>query len=275
MRALRIEREHPWNERRVTQWHAQWFRRLLELCALTRAWLNELPNDEAESSRLPRLPFDFIEKNAAFPELGESHWMLKTLDQALAEDEAHSFSPAFLDSLLQNLLDDTLPEDLLARLERAVWLMQSVILSQILDYSTNSSSTRIVVSLLEQASWKQGRRCAQFSWPNLTSQKNDPAHVEDLRRLFVVLQDGLWAPYGQATHGSEYLIKRALPHELSIELRACPHQYSLVESPHVADSLCQMHFHWVRGFIYAMNPRVQIEKSTARSHCSLKWGFTT
>jgi hypothetical protein len=234
-------REHPWHLRRATTRHYQWFRNLLDFHGLTNAWLKDL-----EIDRPPHLLSRGINKQVA-----ENLWMVDLLPE---RD-------------LETLLDDTYPDDTLGRLEQAIWAVQAFTLSSLLDRASDATRKGAMMSILEQSSWKHGRECAKSRWPALVGRLD-----EDLRKIFQSLQD---SPMSHYPHGSAFLLRRAIKAELQVELRACPHRSSFAEVRPVASELCRLHFHWMRGFAYALNSRVSIAQASSDQRCIHVWSFLT
>src|SRR5262245_40166773 len=94
--------EDPWHLRFSTAIHEQWFKNLLELHELTQSWIKELSVDRIYSKIVKTIS----------DEASQDLWMLDLLPQ----------------SKLDDLLDDTLPDDLLRRLEHTLWSIQSAVL---------------------------------------------------------------------------------------------------------------------------------------------------
>lgn len=238
-------RENPWHIRRATHRHYRWYENILDLHALTRSWLSELNAERPAHLLAP----------AVAPEIRDS---LRKLERV-----AQSAAPA--GESLESLLDDTSPDDLLMRLEHAVHLVQAITLRSMLD-RVESASARSLTGQLEQASWRTGRDCAARRWPTLAR-----APVEDLHGVVA-------ATRGNPFHGSgdsdPLLVQRLVSHELRAELRACPHQSPIPATRAVADELCALHAHWLRGFSYALNSRVVIEHFPAPepgARCRQRW----
>jgi hypothetical protein len=226
-------REHPWHLRRASAEHHHWYRNLTDLHALTTAWLNDL--------NVPRSPNAL--RRGLDDDLAETLWLLEGMS---AETETPG-------PRLDSILDDTRPEDLLSRLERTIWLVQAWTLIGITDKVEKTAGTEDRDSLLnqlEQSSWRAGRLCATRRWPNL-----DPEARGDLRGIFAALRD---SPLSGSAQRPAWLVRRRLPAELQLELLDCPHRGRFPEIAPVADRLCELHAHWLRGFAYALNSRISI-----------------
>jgi hypothetical protein len=150
---------------------------------------------------------------------------------------------------LADFLDDTCAEEILTRLDHHVWKVQTSTL-QALIKKTPVTHQPILENTLEQATWRLGRRMAEQTAKSIADHTRN-----DLRVLFRICFESPFFPMGQ----SGVLIKRAIPNEVQLELRYCPHQKMSPEMKTVADSLCRIHSQWFRGYIYELNPRISIE----------------
>jgi hypothetical protein len=229
--------EQPWHLRRVTAKHEHWFRGLVDWHELTRAWVAELAPADAPKGLHVSRGFD--------PVVAENLWMLESL----------------ADARLESLLDDTMPEDTLARLERTVWAAQAYTLVTLLERSREEDQPALY-SKLESVSWKQGVACAKRRWP--AGLGGDP----DLRALWLALGQ---SPFAPSTLEDSFLLRRAVRADAQLELRRCPHQQPFPEVRPVADLLCQLHTQYLRGFFYELCPPVAVESETATPRCRQKW----
>jgi hypothetical protein len=169
---------------------------------------------------------------------------------------------------LEELLDDTYPDDVLGRLDRAIWAAQARTLAEILGRAPQGTPEGgVLVSLLEQACFNQGRRSAERRWPALQAEVRD-----DLRGLRLALVD---SPFNGNPGREAFLVKRATASDVQLELRACPHQSGVPEAAAVADALCGLHLHWMRGFIYGLSTRATLERVGASrgGRCVVRWYF--
>ena len=248
-----LPRENPWHLRIPITEHHQWFRNLVDLHRLTEAWRQAtLPKQETQLKK------EVHAKNATHPknatenltagisaQLGrkvkESLWMLDHL----------------LDRNIEQFMDDTLPEDMLGRLDHAVWAVQAGTLTAISaaiespEIMESPPSPTVVVQALEQTSWNLGRACAEERWRPLLRRGD-----QDLRGVVLALQD---TPFSGYPRGDGFLVKRAIRTEIEIELHSCPHHSPYAEVNSVADHLCHFHAHWMRGFASSLNRKIEVE----------------
>jgi len=232
-------RENPWHLRLPSTEHYQWFKNLVDLHELTTDWLKEVQTDR---------PSHYLTRGLS-PEVTENLWMLESLSK----------------TEMERLLDDTQLDDMLGRLEQTVWAFQSWTLTNLYGRTTPSSTRNALDSLLEQCSWKLGRACVETRWPDLALKGK-----QDLRDILLALNDSPFAGYPQ---GDGFLVRRAIGSEIQIELRSCPHQIHYQEVKSVADRLCRLHSHWMRGFAYALNNRVSVEHVVQSPRCIQRWFF--
>jgi hypothetical protein len=230
--------EQPWHLRRVTAKHEHWFRGLVDWHELTRAWVGELAPSENPRSLYVSRGFDH--------RVSENLWMLESL----------------ADARLEALLDDTYPEDTLARLERTVWAAQAYTLMTLLERSREEDQPA-VYSKLESVSWKQGIACAGRRWPHGIG-----GGAPDLRTLWLALGA---SPFVPSTLEESFLVRRVVRAEARLELRRCPHRQPYEEVRPVADLLCRLHAQFLRGFLYALCPPVAVESEIAEPRCRQDW----
>jgi hypothetical protein len=230
-------RENPWHLRLPTTEHYQWYKNLVDLHDMTSTWLKE--SDMNKPS--------YILTRGVESEVSENLWMLDFL----------------FDNEIEKFLDDTSPVDLLRRLEHTIWAVQA---STLIHLQSKSNLNRDALdSLLEQASWKLGRKCGEKRWEKLI-RKGD----QELRAILLALND---SPFSGYPHQPGFLVRRAISTEIQIELRACPHQIQYAEIQPVADRLCRLHSQWMRGFAYSLNNRTTVEHLVQSPRCAQRWFF--
>lgn len=235
-------REQPWHLRRLSAGHYQWLRNLADQHALTTSWLSELQIERPAHTLTRGLTGD----------LADDLWGLSSLSAEQAE----------------SLLDDTAPEDVLGRLEQAVWSAQAETLRSLYErvsgQGAGAGQERLVLeSVLDHTAWKAGKLCGERRWPAF-----DPALGADMRQILLALADSPFC--GGLPLRDAFLVERAIDGELTLELRGCPHQREGVQ---LADALCHIHGHWMRGFAYALNHRISIETGRRGSRCRQRWSF--
>lgn len=221
----------PWHIRRATASHYQKHKNLVALHGMTLAWLTE-----GKSSRAAHTL-----SRGMSAETTENLWMLDKI------------------AALDSLLDDTSPDDLLARLDRTVNAVQAWTLRGLYEKST-ASDRDAVRNQLEQASWRAGRDCAAERWKALADSSR-----KDIRALLLCLED---SPLG----GS--LLVRATRSEVSTELLHCPHRTVFSEVREMADALCPLQFHWIKGYVHSLNGGVILDHTPAGSEherCRMRW----
>jgi hypothetical protein len=217
-------REHPWHLRLPTAENYRWFKNLVDLHELTTQWIQEAQTDRPSYTMTRGLS----------REVSENLWMLESLS-ALQLDQ---------------LLDDTLPQDTLGRLEHTIWAVQSWTVTHLYS-KTNPNTNSSLDSILEQACWKLGKACVEARWPQLVKTQKLP-----LKNILLALND---SPFSGFPHGEGFLLRRATQNEIQVELRICPHQIHFTEVRPNSDQLCRLHAQWMRGFAYALNHRASLE----------------
>jgi hypothetical protein len=222
-------REHPWHLRRVSTAHAQWFRDLTDLHALTLAWLREA--GQPLTQFIPATGADDLDLEECLPRLDPGR-------------------------PLEEMLDDTLPDDVLGRLERTVWALQAWVAKGLIETLSREK--------LGAVAQEAGRACALSRWPSL-----DDSARGDLRGVLAAFRDSPLVGHG----GREsLLITRAVARELHLELHLCPHMTAFPEPRACADLLCALHMDWIQGFVRALNDRIHIENRVELPHrCQQRW----
>ncbi len=238
-------REHTWNSRLASTQHFRWYRDLRDLHALTRHWSQRLSVDSirtagAEAKRLP------------FPETLE---LLRSLEAP--------------ETRLSTLLDDTLPEDSLGRLDHVVRAVQS----DTLQLASQKFAAQTLGTLAE-TTFDAGKSCADERWNSVPSQasQNDSELHGNLRGILSMTE-------GSPIFGRGSLLSlRSLPNELKLEVLDCPHTSHLAETRTQADTLCALHVEWLKGFLSALNPEIRVDYEAGSSHgghsekrCRLTW----
>lgn len=173
------------------------------------------------------------------PEVTENLWMLKLLPDADLDD----------------FLDDTHPEDVLRRLEHSIWAVQAMALIQFQEKGKDPAFQEIATRL--------GYATVAKRWKKLT---HLPA--KDLRDILLAIND---SPLSGYPHGNGFLVRRALAHDIQIELRTCPHQSHFHEIKPVADPLCRLHSNWIRGFVKGLHPQLVVEHVIQNPRCTQRW----
>ena len=226
-----VPREHPWHERRVGTKQFQWFGRLGALHRLTSAWSSEIGGQSREGRGEHELTRGLSGRVA------ENLWMLDLLRSEKIEP----------------LLDDTTPEDVLARLEHTAWSVQAWTFLRARDL-TPDAERPMLLALLEQVAWREGRRQAAQAWPNASAAAGGLA--ADPREVVLALSTQLLSVNPA---GDPFLLRRATAGEVHLELHACPHRSPYGEVAPAADALCSLHAQWMKGFAYALDARSTLE----------------
>lgn len=172
-------------------------------------------------------------------------------------------------SELENLLDNSYPEEMLLELEHTVLTIQAWSLRSIIS-RTPAQERSALNNSLEQTSWLCGRNCSQQRWTLIPDfQRNDMCSV------LAALQD---SPLSGYPHGNAFLVRRSTSTEAQIELLNCPHRMPHPDVTPIADELCLLHTDWIRGFVYGINTKI-ILKYTNRpvdkpnSYCQIDLSF--
>jgi hypothetical protein len=231
-------RENPWHIRVPNTEHYQSFKNLIDLHELTTGWLKEIQLERPS----------YLLTRGLSKKVVENLWML----DSLSEKDLESF------------LDDTWPDEVISQLEHTVWAEQAWTLSHI-QGKTTATSRVALETVLEQTSWKAGAINAQSRWSVFSKRDN-----LDLKDILLALND---SPFSGYPRGNGFLIRRSIPSEIQVELRICPHQIHFPEVKSVADRLCRLHAHWMRGFAYFLNNKVIMEHVVQSPRCTQRWSF--
>lgn len=217
-----MDRSHwqvRWHERRSGLVHLKWFENLCDLHELTLAWISDLKIDRADTALSRGLGKEAL----------ENVWMLESIR----------------DTQLDDFLDDTSAEDLLARLDHTIWAVQAATLEQI--QSQDPSALR---AILEQTAFRFGRNLAESRWRAWSELGQSRADL-----ALAALHDSPFAGHG--FHPS-FLVRRKLAHEFQFLWRSCPHSRHYPEIGRSQTLLCDLHYQALRGYIYALNPRLEL-----------------
>jgi hypothetical protein len=164
---------------------------------------------------------------------------------------------------LESLLQDLSPEEGLKRLEHSLWLALSWTLQ---EFKSQSSDWATMGNALQQAAWKAGRACGLLRWP--TPPKDAQ---EDLRSLISALE---CSPVSGASLHPGFVLMRHTPSKAQVAWVGCPHQSPWAEVRAQGDPICDLMSHWLRGWIYALNPKPQanyVPRPTDADFCQLHW----
>jgi hypothetical protein len=234
-------REYPWHQRKALLKHHRWFRNLVDFHSITRAWIEESHLNQSAHPQASLQDLDDLK-------------LLETLP----------------DARLELLLDDTSPEDLLGRLEYAVWSVQGWTYSTLFERQNGAKDAAgALASKLEQATWKQGQSVAEKRWNRIGEDSRS-----DLRAIFLTMID---SPIALSLGEDAFLLKRGLSSHVEFEFRACPHESRFPEANPASNELCALHSAWVRGYLYGLNPKAQLEyfpRTASRPRCSQIWKMT-
>jgi hypothetical protein len=238
-----------WHKRQIHFEHYQRFEQLLELHQITAAWIHELKEvgkdrpSHALDRGLPR-------------EITDQLWMLESLGR----------------EGLESLLDDTSTTDVLSRLERTIWSVQGYTLAKFQERTQGVEAKAALKSILEQTCWRLGRNYAEKRWSELPSTTRG-----SMAQLSLTLND---TPFGNGPdHQCGLLTIRVTEREANFERLQCPHRQAHSEVSNVADSLCNLHFHWIKGFAYGLNPGIKSDSTPSGSdhpvapiaRCRIHW----
>lgn len=226
--------ENPWNLRRPNLDHFREFRQLLDLQDLTRTWLAALERE------LPGLP-KALSTDLNLAALLES---ISILDRVAGESFDSDSSRE-----LDDYLDDQLPSELLASLERKVWAVHAWTLIKIGE--EESTENRDVLSaILRQSSWGAGREASRKRWEIFPDEWSG-----DLRALFTAAMD---SPFLKPFPTPSFVVKRSLPDEIELLLLRNPYLSEFQEVLDVAPKLLPLHEEWLRGFLFHLNSKIKV-----------------
>ena len=152
---------------------------------------------------------------------------------------------------LEARLDDTMPGDVIGRLEGTIWSLQSLVLRHYLTLPETEARLHLVAQAC-------GQKVARNDWSGF-AQTGEPS----LRRLVLTLAGTPFA--------NPYLVVRATRSEACIELLQCAHRSAYPEVRDLADSLCVLHGQWLRGFAHGIHPRVEIQSTREHERCRQNW----
>ena len=214
--------------------HIQRFQNLIDLHQITRRWANH---------------FQVLISHPEFksnPSLNPDAWMLDLLEQPQ----------------LEAFLVESYPDELLDRLERLILKTQTLLLNSLLSANkTNKDST---LSTLEQESWRAGKECAEQRWKTLISIRKKISLTETALAFY-------HSPFSNYPHSEPFLVQRSTSDQVWLTRQNCPHSCEIPEVKTLADTLCSLQMHWMRGFSFSLNSSVQIEVQDPLKSCTQRW----
>lgn len=226
-------RSQPWHEPRPTLTHYQWFKNLLDLHRVTRAWVRDL---KVETAPAPELTYQLT--RVMGPDLRVNLDQIQGLSETATEAD------------LDLLLDHTTPTELLQKLEITVWAVHAWTFKDILE-KTPKNEREAMLNLLEQSCWKSGRECANRRWPSFPD-----ASKGDLRDIAAAFDD---TPFSGYPDTSNFLVRRALKDHVELELIHWGESHPQVASLADIVDLGILHIHWLKGYAYSLNTQVMLE----------------
>ncbi len=243
-------RETAWDKRIPTQTHELRYTRLLQLHDLTLAWLETVKSEAPPESPDSRITTSDLQ------------WMIDILTGIVRRSAAPN--PDQGKWGLQQFMDDTSPDDVIARLETGVWLTHAHTLNRLRN-SYAPIERKTALDNMEQASWRAGRAHAEAIWSHFPQELR-----YDVGAIFRAALD---SPFLGTTEPGGLLIEREYRDGVTVHYPRCPHQSRFAELAPVADELCVMHSHWMSGFAYAIQPRLRIHHRRAGpgGTCSHQW----
>jgi hypothetical protein len=232
-----------WIERYPQTKDLIWFQNLRDLHGLTLEWIAELKAGDLQSYILNCVP----PKLAA--EARDWLWNLEKWDASPAE--------------LHTLINDLSVKDYLLQMESMIKKTQAWCLAGSL---ASDGDRKITLSRLEQASWRTGRTVGEKRW-------SSPYHrpdIADLKTVFLTSIDGALHPNSAL---EPYLFQRLTRDSIRLELLECAHRWPEISTHEFqfASELCVLHSHWTKGFLYSLNPSIQLEHRVADTHCQQLW----
>jgi hypothetical protein len=169
----------------------------------------------------------------------------------------------------------------LGRIEKVIWNRQARLVGSVLkNFSPNTEPTEKDTKKLaaleksfEQIAWNAGNSSAKIRWSKLahSSPRKRRVHLKEVLEAFRETPFSGY-PYPE-THA--FLIRRARPTEIQLELTLCPHRKSDPEIKPVADSLCKLHSQWMLGFASALAPGVSLEHIIQTPRCLQFWVYNS
>lgn len=238
-------RETAWEKRIPTQTHELRYTRLLMLHDLTLTWL-----EAAKKEAPPESPDSRISTS-------DLAWMIDILS-GIARKTHHDENKWGL----RQFMDDTSVDDVVARLEAGVWITQGHTFKHVRD-AYPAEERRAVIDNMGQSSWRSGRAHAEIVW------KSFPQELRhDVRGIFRAALD---SPFLGSSEPGGLLIERQLKTSVTARFPKCAHQSRFPELQAIADDLCTLHTQWLRGFAYALQPRLRIESRLDRGVCLHHW----
>ena len=163
---------------------------------------------------------------------------------------------------LESFLIEHPCEEILPRLEKVIWITQSWLVQHLFEaLASDANSLR---STLEQESWRLGKECATRRWgPFITSRKK--ISLPEVALAFYN------SPFSHYPHSDPFLVERSTHSQAWLTRSYCPHLSPFRGVLEVADELCSLHTHGMRGFAFALQPSLQMEHPHPKRTCIQRW----
>jgi len=250
-------REQIWNRRTASTQHYRWYRNLADLHGVTASWLRDLGVER---------PSYFLSRGvSSINSLGGALGASGKGAAALSEDLSSALW-MLEQSSLDSILDDSKPEELLARLEITIWSVQCWTASALIEQAPDREKAS-TMNRLEQSAWQAGRACADRRWGSLAAEARERAPA-----LLGALRD---SPLSGNPGRENFLLQRLTEREARVELRICPHVPPFTSSLGTSDQcdrLCRLHAHFTQGFLYSLNTKAIFEQSSPEGRrCEQRW----
>lgn len=163
---------------------------------------------------------------------------------------------------LESFLIEHSSEAILPRLEKVIWITQSWLMKHL--FKVLASNENALRSALEQESWRLGKEYATRRWGAfITSRKK--ISLPEVALAFYN------SPFSHYPHSDPFLVERSTHSQIFLTRSHCPHHSPFRGVLEVADELCSLHAHGMRGFAFALHPSLQIELPDPQRTCIQRW----
>ncbi len=236
-----------WNQRSPKLQEIRRYENIIHHHTLTQAWLVALdPETKNEPFRLKR----FVP-----PELSQSLWLLEKI-------RLDRLAPQ-----LESLINETTVSEFLDELEETVWIVQMALLENIFQ-SSAVENRNALFNQLEQVTWHHGKSISENQWPDFESRIGNSSKNSLPEKVYLALKK---SPFSRNSNG--FMLERLTPDEVSFYWIASPlSRFSLKHSSELL-TLCYLHHHGMKGYLYGLIKTLKVEVSPATLKESKVWCF--
>jgi len=235
-----------WNIREPSPADQKKYKNLYDLFQITEEWLDAIENSKYLFSLHPQIKKQIFSLN---------EWIKKNLNYSL-KDQIGALTPTdYINEFFSN-----------------IWNSQAWTLKLLLKETIDDDKATTLNQLIHLA-WRAGFKNFKKG-PHkhkIEPSKNpSPKSKRTLQDVLTLLNDSAIANYNAE---KTFLIKKERSNEIHAYFLSCPHQINIAPVQESANELCNIHFQWLKGFLYALDPRFVVTKERENNFCKLSLSY--